>query len=222
MGERLVAVVFDLDGVLVDSEALQLAAWQRYVGRFDRALPPELLPRLFGRRLVDAAALIVAELALPVSPEEAARERDALFLASLPGNVRPMPGARELVAALRARGLPLGLATSGHRRYVELVLSELGIADAFAAVVTGDDVVRGKPAPDCYQLAAARLGLPPERCVAIEDAPLGVAAARAAGLRCLAVPNDHTRHLGGLEAADAVLAGLDAVLPWLEESGWLA
>ncbi|MCX7623389.1 MAG: HAD family phosphatase [Thermomicrobium sp.] len=221
MGERLVAVVFDLDGVLVDSEALQLAAWQRYVGRFDRALPPELLPRLFGRRLVDAAALIVAELALPVSPEEAARERDALFLASLPGNVRPMPGARELVAALRARGLPLGLATSGHRRYVELVLSELGIADAFAAVVTGDDVVRGKPAPDCYQLAAARLGLPPNRCVAIEDAPLGVAAARSAGMRCIAVPNAHTGHLDGFHAADVVLPGLEAILPWLEATGWL-
>lgn len=221
MAERIAAVIFDLDGVLVDSETLQLAAWQRYVEQWGRVLPPALLPRLFGRRLVDAARIIVEELGLPVAPKEAARERDALFLASLPGNVRPMPGARELVTALRERGLPLGLATSGHRRYVELVLDELGLREAFTAVVTGDDVARGKPAPDCYLLAASRLGIVPAAGVAIEDAPLGVLAARAAGLRCIAVPNAHTAHLDGLAAADAVLPGLDAVLPWLEAHGWI-
>lgn len=215
------AVIFDLDGVLVDSEALQLAAWEQYVARFAQRLPRELLPRLFGRRLADAARIIVAELALPVSPERAAQERDELFLASLPGNVRSMPGAHDLIAALRARGIPLGLATSGHQRYVHLVLAELGLDDAFSVLVTGDDVARGKPAPDCYVLAAARLGAQPGSCVAIEDAPLGVAAARAAGLRCLAVPNDHTRHIDGFAAADAILPGLDAVLPWLEANGWL-
>ncbi len=220
MDARSCAFVFDLDGVLVDSESLQLAAWQRYVQTFGKSLPADLLPRLFGRRLVDAARVIVEELHLPVSPEDAARRRDELFLSSLPGNVRPMAGARELVAALQERQRTLGLATSGHRRYVDLVLRELGLAGAFAAVVTGDDVRRGKPAPDCYRLVCARLGYPPERCVAIEDAPLGVAAAKAAGLRCLAVPNAHTAHLDGFQQADAVLPGLDAVLPWLEENGW--
>ncbi|MCX2726673.1 HAD family phosphatase [Thermomicrobium sp. 4228-Ro] len=222
MAERIAAVVFDLDGVLVDSEALQLAAWQCYVERWEKKLPATLLPRLFGRRLVDAASIIVEELGLPVAPDEAARERDALFLASLPGNVRPMPGAHELITGLRERGMRLGLATSGHRRYVQLVLVELGLADAFAAVVTGDDVARGKPAPDCYRLAASRLGVSPAACIAIEDAPLGVAAARAAGLRCIAVPNAHTAHLDGFAAADTVLPGLDAVLPWLESNGWIA
>ncbi|MCS7050310.1 MAG: HAD hydrolase-like protein, partial [Thermomicrobium sp.] len=130
--ERVIAVVFDLDGVVVDSEALQLAAWERYVGRFGRTLPDELLPRLFGQRLVDAARIIVEALALPVPPDEAARERDAIFLTHLPGNVRPMPGALELLATLHARAVPLGLATSGHRRYVQVVLNELGLTQTFA------------------------------------------------------------------------------------------
>jgi len=222
MAEPIAAIVFDLDGVLVDSEPLQLAAWQRYVARFGLELPATILPRLFGRRLLDAARIIVEELALPVRPEEAARERDALFLATVPGNVRPMPGARELVGALQSRRLPLGLATSGHRLYVETVLTELGLSRAFTVVVTGDDVTRGKPAPDCYRRAVECLGLPPQRCVAIEDAPLGVAAARAAGLRCIAVPNTHTAQLDGFAAADVVLPSLDTVLPWLEAAGWLA
>lgn len=221
MNARSCAVVFDLDGVLVDSESLQLAAWQRYVQTFGKNLPAELLPRLFGRRLIDAARVIVEALHLPVSPEDAARQRDDLFLASLPGNVRPIAGARELITALRERQRMLGLATSGHRRYVDLVLQELGLAGVFAAVVTGDDVRHGKPAPDCYRLVCERLGSPPERCVAIEDAPLGVAAAKAAGLHCLAVPNAHTAHLDGFQDADAVLPGLEAVLPWLEANGWL-
>ncbi len=218
---RLAAIVFDLDGVLVDSESLQLAAWEQYVAHFGRALPTDLLPRLFGRRLIDAARIIVDTLELPVDPLRAAQERDELFLASIPGNLQPMPGALELIAELRARSLLLGLATSGHRKYVSLVLGKLGLAETFAAIVTGDDVTRGKPAPDCYQLAAARLACPPEHCVAIEDAPLGVIAARTAGLRCIAVPNAHTCELSGFDAADAILPSLDAVLPWLVQTGWL-
>ncbi|MFN3336243.1 MAG: HAD family hydrolase, partial [Thermomicrobium sp.] len=210
----------DLDGVLVDSESLQLAAWERYLARFGRPLPADLLPRLFGRRLIDAARIIVDTLGLPVDPLCAARERDELFLASVPGNIQPMPGARELITELHARAVPLGLATSGHQQYVALVLSELGLRDAFAAVVTGNDVIHGKPAPDCYRLAAARLRQPPEHCLAIEDAPLGVMAARAAGLHCIAVPNVHTRELSDFDAADVVLPSLDAVLPWLERTGW--
>ncbi len=218
---ELAAVVFDLDGVLVDSESLQLAAWDRYLARFGKRLPSELAARLFGRRLQDTARILVTELDLPVSPEQAARERDELFLASLPGAVKPREGALELVSSLQSFGLPLGLATGGHRRYVDLVLQELGLSRAFAAIVTGEDVVRGKPAPDCYALAVRRLGVVANRAVAIEDAPLGVAAARAAGLRCLAVPNGHTESLPGFDRADAVLPDLAAVLPWLVQAGWL-
>lgn len=216
------AVVFDLDGLLVDSEPLQIAAWQAFLAGYGRRLEDGLLNELFGLRLRDSARLVIERLGLPLTLEQVLAGRDAIFLDSLAGRLRPMPGARELVTELAARGIPLALATSGHRHYVERALAEIGLAGAFPVHVTAEDVEQGKPAPDCYRLAAARLGLRPEACLALEDAPLGVRAARAAGLRCLAIPNEHTRSLPGLQEADAILPSLHEVLPWLEAHGWLA
>jgi len=216
------AVVFDLDGLLVDSEPLQIAAWEAFLSRFGRSLDDGLVRQLFGLRLSDSARLVTARLGLPLTPEQVMAERDEIFLDSLSGRLRPMPGALELVAELARRRIPLALATSGHRRYVERALAEIGLADSFAVQVTAEDVERGKPAPDCYRLAAHRLGLPPRTCLALEDAPLGVRAACEAGLRCLAVPNAHTRSLPGLAEADALLPSLHQVLPWLENRGWIA
>uniref|UniRef100_A0A831X7Q7 HAD family phosphatase n=1 Tax=Thermorudis peleae TaxID=1382356 RepID=A0A831X7Q7_9BACT len=214
-------VVFDLDGLLVDSEPLQIAAWQAFLAGHGKRLDEGLLNELFGLRLRDSARLVIERLGLSLTLEQVLAERDAIFLDSLAGQLRAMPGARELVTELAERGVPLGLATSGHRHYVERALVEIGLASAFSVVVTAEDVERGKPAPDCYRLAVDRLGLPPEACLALEDAPLGVRAARAAGLRCLAIPNEHTRSLPGLEEADAILPSLCEVLPWLEAQGWM-
>jgi HAD superfamily hydrolase (TIGR01509 family) len=215
------AVVFDLDGLLVDSEPLQIAAWQAFLAGYGKRLDDGLLNELFGLRLRDSARLMIDRLDLPLTLEQVITERDAIFLDSLAGQLRAMPGAPELVAELAERGVPRALATSGHRHYVERALAEIGLAGMFPVLVTAEDVEQGKPAPDCYRLAADWLGLPPEACLAIEDAPLGVRAARAAGLRCLAIPNEHTRSLPGLEEADAILPSLHEVLPWLEAQGWL-
>ena len=220
---RVAAVVFDLDGLLVDSEPLQLRAWDAYLTRFGQALTPELLSRMLGRRLVDSAALAVDELRLSVTAADVVRDRDAIFLASVPSNVRPMDGAVELVQALRKRGLRTALATSGHRRYADLALASAGLAGAFDVEVTGDHVPRGKPAPDTYLRAAALLGLPPAQCLALEDAPNGVLAAKAAGMWCFAVPEhgappERFTRVG----ADTVLASLREVLPVLERRGWIA
>jgi HAD superfamily hydrolase (TIGR01509 family) len=217
---RIHAVVFDLDGLLVDSESLQIAAWHAFLASYGARLDDGLVQEMFGLRLSDSARLVTERLALPLTTAEVIAQRDAIFLDSLSGRLRPMPGARELVAELTRRGIPLALATSGHRRYVERALAEIGLTDSFSVKVTAEDVERGKPAPDCYRLVANRLGLPPATCLALEDAPLGVHAARAAGLRCLAVPNEHTRSLPGLAQADAVLPSLHEVLPWLETLGW--
>lgn len=218
---QLAAVVFDLDGLLVDSEPIQIQAWEVFLGRYGHALTPELLGRMFGLRVRDTARLVVEELRLPLSPEAAFRERDGIFFGLLAAGIQPLPGALEIVSHLRTRGLPLALATSGHRRYADHVLAALGLVGSFAAEVTGDDVAHGKPAPDIYLAAAAALSLESHRCLALEDAPFGVAAAKAAGLRCLAIPNAHTRGLAGLEAADAVLPSLHDALRWLETRGLL-
>ena len=212
------AVVFDLDGLLVDSEPVQIAAWEEFLARYGRQLSPGLLQRMFGLRVWDSARLLIDELALPLTVTEVVNERDALFFELLPGRLHAMPGAVTTVRALAERLYRLALATSGHRRYVDVVLRELELEGMFEEEVTGDMVSAGKPAPDIYLAAANRLGLRPETCVALEDAPIGIASAKAAGMTCLAIPNQMTRELSGFDQADAILAGLDDVIPWIERA----
>lgn len=208
------AVVFDLDGLLVDSEPLQAWAWDAYARRFGTTLTDEVLARMLGLRAVDASRIFVEMLGLPVAADVAMRERDELFLAAVPGRIAPHRGAAELVAALRERGVPLALATSGHRRYVDLALASAGLGASFDIEVTGDQVERGKPHPDIYVRAAELLGAPAERCLALEDAPNGVRAALAAGMICFAIPERGA--LPGVEEADEVLGSLRQVLSMLE------
>jgi beta-phosphoglucomutase-like phosphatase (HAD superfamily) len=118
------------------------------------------------------------------------------------------------------RDIPIALATSGHRRYVDLALESAGLTGLFDAEITAELVEQGKPNPDVYLRAAERLNLPPARCLALEDAPNGVAAALAAGMRCFAIPGDHgSRH--GVASADAVLESLDDVLGELRARRWI-
>ena len=204
------AVIFDMDGLMVDTEPLAIEAWQTTVRRFGYQIDDVMFEQMFGVRQVECAELLLEHFHLPIPAEALARERNETFLALLPGRLRAMPGLSELVAELRARGLKRALATSGERRYVAMVMSELNLDGAFDATVVAEDVTRGKPAPDVYLLAAERLGLPLAQCLVLEDAPNGVAAAGAARMKCVAVPNQYTRVLD-LSAADVVLPSLLAV-----------
>lgn len=183
------AVIFDLDGLMVDSEPLAERAWNQVLACYGHRLDSQMFSDILGLRVVDSARLICQHFRLTISPQEAADERDRLFLEAVPTRLRARTGLYPLLDELADRGLPLGIATSGHRRYVTLALRTLAIESFFQAIATGDEVARGKPAPDVYLLAAGRLGVPPACCLVLEDAPLGVAAARAAGMVCVAVPS---------------------------------
>ena len=204
------AMIFDMDGLMVDSEPLAIEAWETIVRRFGHQIDDVMFEQMLGVRQIECAALLLERFHLPIPAEALARERNETFLALLPGRLRAMPGLSVLIAELRARGLKRALATSGERRYVATVMSELNLDGTFDAVVVAEDVTRGKPAPDVYLLAAERLGLLPAQCLVLEDAPNGVAAAKAAGTICVAVPNEYTRALD-LSAADAVMPSLLAV-----------
>jgi HAD superfamily hydrolase (TIGR01509 family) len=210
------AVLFDFDGLIANSEPLQKAAWRTYLADHGYALSDTLVDRMFGLRLLESAALVRETLALPFPVEQIMAERDAIFLDSLRGVLQPMPHAHETVAAVRARGLRTALATSGHRRYIALALAELDLQTAFDAVVTGDTVPRGKPAPDIFLRAAELIGVLPEHCVVVEDAPHGVAAAKAAGMMAVAVPNELTGDLD-FSAADLICPSLDVFVHWLDD-----
>jgi len=204
------AVIFDMDGLMIDSEPLHKEAWQVTLRHFGYELDEALFAQLVGLQISEDAVLLREHFRLPVRAEALARQRNDLFLARLPGRVKPRPGLCELIAQVRVRGLRTAVATLGERRYVDAVMRELNLDGVFDAVAVAEDVARGKPAPDVYLLAARRLGLPPAQCLALEDAPNGVLAAKAAGMRCVAVPNEMMRALD-LSAADASLPSLLAV-----------
>jgi len=211
------AVLFDFDGLLANSEPLQKAAWCAYLAQHGYVLDEALVDRMFGLRLLESAMLVQQTLALPFPVEQIMADRDAIFLDSLPGVLEPMPHAHDAVAAVRARGLRTALATSGHARYIALALGELHLHAAFDAVVTGDTVAHGKPAPDIFLRAAALVGVEPGRCVVVEDAPHGIAAAKAANMLAVAVPNDLTRGLD-FSAADVVCSSLREFVRWLGDT----
>ena len=154
-----------MDGLLVDSESLAEAAMTAFLRQYGHEPRADVGAQLLGRRLPEAMAIVreAYELALPV--EDLIALYGEMRLAALRGNVRAMPGAAEIVAFGRAAGLRLALATSGHRSHADVSLGETGLAGLFDAEATGDDVTRGKPAPDLFLLAASRVGVEPAACV---------------------------------------------------------
>ncbi len=210
------AVLFDMDGLMIDSEPLAKEAWRQTLARYGRTVDETLFDRLLGLRQFECSRLLCEWLGLAQDPAVLMRERNELFMAMLPGRLRAMPGLFELLDWLKAHDIPRALVTSGLTSYVNAVLSELALDGTFSQVVTGETVSRGKPAPDGYLLAAERLGLLPENCLVLEDAPNGIAAAKAAGMLCWAVPNEYTRALD-LSAADQIFLSLLAVRAALEQ-----
>jgi beta-phosphoglucomutase len=202
-------VVFDMDGVIVDSEPIHERATDEYLASLGATVGQDLRDDMLGRRVRELTDAIAVRLGLP--PERVLAEREAVFwrLLAEGEGLQPMPGLHTAIARLTDAGLPLAVASSGTRAYVAHVLVRLDVRPAFKAVVCGEDVVEGKPHPAIYLRAAALLGADPGDCVAIEDTVHGVTAARAAGMRVVAVPNDLTAGMD-FRGADAVAGDLDA------------
>jgi len=210
-------VIFDLDGVLLDTEPLYTQATAAVAARFGKRYDWSVKSECIGRGTFEAAAIIIRALELPLSPQELVQERDRT-LVQLLATAAPLPGAQDLTRALAARGVPLAIATS-----TEAPLFAIKAAphqdwlSVFAAVVCGDDprVGRPKPAPDIFLAAAADLGAAPADCLVFEDSPFGVEAALAAGMQVVALPDpamDRARfrdaHLVARGFADVTLAAL--------------
>ncbi len=206
-------VVFDLDGVIVDSEPIHERANDEYLERLGASIDEALREDMMGRRVRELTDAIAERFGRP--PDEVFAEREAIFWRLLDScGVRAMPGLDAAIARLSGAGLELAVATSGTRAYVDLVLERLGVRAAFAAVVSGEDVTYGKPCPDSYLRVANLLRAGPADCVALEDTFHGVAAARAAGMHAVAVPNALTAGMN-FSAADAVVADLEAAADYV-------
>ena len=184
----LAAVLFDMDGTLVDSEKVWSAGLNALAAHHGRELSEAARLAMVGTNMADSMRILHDDLGLPWrdtawSVDWVELRVKELFAEGLPWR----PGARELLAALRAERVPMALVTATHRHLVDVAMLSIG-AYHFDAVVAGDEVDRTKPHPEPYLTAASLLGVPIERCVAIEDSPNGVTSARAAGCAVLAVP----------------------------------
>ncbi|MEW5989261.1 MAG: HAD family phosphatase [Chloroflexota bacterium] len=194
---NLQAVIFDLDGLMVDSEPLAHRAWRQVLAAWGCEMDERAFGRLIGHRLAESAQMVVDIYNLPLPAAELAAREEAAMMALLPTAAIPvMPGLPALLDALNQRGLPWGVATSSGRAYAHLILQRLNLVERCRALATGEEVAHPKPAPDVYWLAASRLGTPPHLCLALEDSVPGARAAIAAGMVTIAVPNN------GATAAD--------------------
>ena len=189
MAPRFQAVVFDNDGLLLDTEAAWTRAEEDLFARRGRAFTAEHKRALIGSSPTTSAVMLEAMLDSPGEGEALTDELHALVMAEVLAGVPPRPGALELIDALRAAGVRLAVASNSRREFVEHALRTAGLADGrFDVVVTADDVAAPKPAPDLYLSACSALGAAPEQCAALEDSAVGVASAVAAGLYVVAVP----------------------------------
>jgi len=201
------AVIFDLDGVLLDSEPLYLSATNIVLAREGRYLSPEENAGYIGWRYDDFLAELIPRLGLLHPPDYYVAETRREVGRLLSGPLDPAPGAADLVECLQAAGIPLAVGSSSSHTWVETILSGLGLRDWFPVIVGGDDVAHGKPAPDIFRRCAELLGARPERCVVIEDSPTGVLAARRAGMAAIGLRTAATAALT-LEGCLAVVDSL--------------
>jgi HAD superfamily hydrolase (TIGR01509 family) len=184
------AVIFDLDGVLLDSEQRWNEAKQRLVRAAGGHWLDDAPTAMMGMSSPEWSAYMRDELGVPLDSAAINGEVMGLMEQGYARELPLLPGAREAVAAL-AQHWPLGLASSSNREIIDLVLGLAGFDGAFHVTISSEEVARGKPAPDVYLEAARRLGIAPGRCVAIEDSANGLRAADAAGMTVVAVPNPH-------------------------------
>ena len=189
LNEGVRAVIFDFDGLMIDSETVALEIWQRYVSRFGKDLTSDLYRPMIGRSPQGGASYVRDLFDLPKSSDEVLIEYWQERTEEMVHRGQPMPGLQELTRFLEDRTIPLGVASNSPAVYVEKTLDALGYLDMMSCVVSSDQVANGKPAPDVYLACAACLDLEPSVCVAIEDSPTGLRAAVEAGMQCLVVPN---------------------------------
>jgi HAD superfamily hydrolase (TIGR01509 family) len=180
------AVIFDCDGTLVDSEPLARTAWERSLAPYGYAITEADVERSVGLPYARVHAYFAERAALPPADEFWLAYSGELF-ALIDAELVVFDDAVDAARALRARGIPLAIASSSPRERLRRTLARAGLEDAFDVTVAGDEVEHGKPAPDMFLTAAARLGADPADCIVVEDSPPGVAAGLAAGMTTLAV-----------------------------------
>jgi len=189
--ERFKAVVFDMDGLMIDTERLYFEV-ERVIARdFGKEVKDETLWKMMGRKPIEAITVFAEDLGLDISPEELLGIRDNLFVKKLVNEVEAMPGLSDILNSLKGK-LKMGIATGSPSKFLKIVLDKLNIGGYFDIFVTSDEVQKGKPDPEVYNIAAMRLQVLPSECIVLEDSSNGALAAVKAGCYTIAVPSVYT------------------------------
>jgi len=201
------AVIFDMDGVLVDSEPLAMETMQRVMARQGVIYTEADNDEFLGRTTLEECRILKARHRLEVDERDLTRQYVDILVGLIRDRPRPMPGVPAVLGALQAAGYRMALASSAEPAVIATHVRSLDLARFFEAMVSGTEVARGKPAPDIFVATAGRLGLPVEDCLVVEDSRNGLLAAKAAGMACAVIPCASTRRQDFREA-DYRLQGL--------------
>jgi HAD superfamily hydrolase (TIGR01509 family) len=202
------AVLFDMDGLMVESEMLHYQAYKEVLSQFGVTLTLEDYFAAWGSDK-DMCIRFAEKFRTPISFEQLLEQKNTLFREVYIYKVTPQKGLLDLLRTLKENHYLLAVCSSSQMYEIEIVLKAVGARDFFDQIVSAESVENGKPAPDCYLLTAKKLGVDPADCLVLEDAPKGVAAAKAAHMRCFAIPSI------GLETADFTKA--DKIFKTLNE-----
>jgi HAD superfamily hydrolase (TIGR01509 family) len=208
------AVVFDLDGLMFDTEALFFRVASEMLRDRGKVFTVDIMRAMIGRQPAESGRAFQTLAGLDEEPQALMAEAKGRFEALIDSAVQPMPGLLSLLDYLRDFGLPTAVGTSSGREYADRLLRGHGLRDRFAFVLCREDVTLHKPDPEIYRTAATRFGLEPAEVLVLEDTPTGLAAAKAAGTFAVGVPHDHS------PASD--LAGADMVVRSLDDPALLA
>jgi tRNA threonylcarbamoyl adenosine modification protein YeaZ len=203
------AVIWDMDGIIIDSAPYHLKAWQQIFTSRGISFSEKAFQQTFGQR---NDAIISGILGAGASVEEIeaiSNEKEASFRHKIAETPKPLPGVIALMSSLACEKVRMAIASSAPRENIELIINKIDIARFVQVVISEEDVTNGKPDPQGFKLAAVRLGVEPKNCLVIEDAVAGVTASKRAGMHCLAVTNSHTRD--SLSKADQVVDSLEEV-----------
>jgi HAD superfamily hydrolase (TIGR01509 family) len=207
---QIKGLIFDMDGVLIDSEPLHLQAYQEFLKGFGITFSEADNRPFIGRTDLELAEHLISQHALPLDALQLVEKKEEILARSFSTHLKPMPGVIKILLAAQAISLPCAVASSATLPTIKKVTETLDIARYFQTLTSGDEVAHGKPAPDVYLLAAERIGVLPINCLVIEDSFNGVLAAKAAGMKCIAIPCPTTQHQDHTKA-DKILGTLESL-----------
>ncbi|WP_455365057.1 HAD family hydrolase [[Eubacterium] cellulosolvens] len=203
---RIRAVIFDMDGLLVDTEPLHHQSWKTlFKDEFHRPLP-SVYKKILGQKEEEVMTQLVNSINVQANVKELVKIKHQIYHDLIRRRVTFMPGARELINDLKGRYM-LALSTSSTKECADIILRKLQIEDVFDAIATGDDVREGKPHPEIYHFIRRMLEIAPSECLVLEDTENGVNSAKNAGMWCIAVPNQYTKH-GDFSRANLIVESL--------------